>query len=278
MSQHVAIGRRTALGLLGACAAPLILGDRALAEDSQLPLKTTGLEHIGTTVPDPEAAATFYGRLFDPQLFQERDPPPRFYCRMGKAYLAFGGSANVTPKIDHICALVEDYKAQEMRKTLEAQGITMGNGPGGMPADPDGMRLQLLGVPGGLARTIIPAKRVTQDDAALQAIGLDHVVLLVSDLEKSAAFYGKFFGKEAARSNNPARIWFAADRTRLGLEQAAAGVAPKVDHFCVRIAGFEKHTVTERLKKLGAGMAPSNDEKLLRFHDPNGFLVELKAG
>ena len=44
---------------------------------------TTGLEHIGMTVPDQEAAAKFYGLIFDPQLFQERDPPPRFYTRIG---------------------------------------------------------------------------------------------------------------------------------------------------------------------------------------------------
>jgi hypothetical protein len=29
---------------------------------------------------------------------------------------------------------------------------------------------------------------------------------------------------------------------------------------------------------MGAEIAPSNDENLLRFHDPNGLLMELKAG
>ena len=53
-----------------------------------LPLQTTGLEHIGMTVPDQKASAEWYGRIFDPQLFQERDPPPRFYVRMGTAYIA----------------------------------------------------------------------------------------------------------------------------------------------------------------------------------------------
>ncbi len=47
---------------------------------------------------------------------------------------------------------------------VEAAGITMGAGPVGMPTDADGLRLQLLGVPGGLAKTIIPAYRVNQDE------------------------------------------------------------------------------------------------------------------
>ena len=125
-----------------------------------LPLKTTGLEHIGVTVPNPEASAKFYGQIFDPQLFKERDIPNRFYCKMGTAYLAFGTNAEVTaPKIDRICSLVVGYQAQYVRTALEAAGITMGAGALAMPTDGDGMRLQLLGVPGGLAGTIVPGRQ-----------------------------------------------------------------------------------------------------------------------
>lgn len=266
--------RRQALAYLGALAAA------GTARGSDLPLRTPGLEHIGLTVSDQKASAEFYGRIFDPQLFQEKDPPPRFYVRTGIAYLAFGGvrQNNPTPQVDHFCALVEDYKPQEMHKTLEEAGVPIGPAPFGMATDPDGMRLQLLGVPGGLARTVIPASRVTQEEAAVQAIGLDHIMLRVSDLEKSAAFYRKFFGSESSRTKKPVRAWFAVANTRLGLEEAAGGKMPGVDHFCFRVAGFNRKLVTEKLKKLGAEIASSNDEDLLRFHDPNGFTVELKAG
>jgi catechol 2,3-dioxygenase-like lactoylglutathione lyase family enzyme len=254
-----------------------LAGAAVLAQGQNLPLHTPGLEHIGMTVPDPETTAKFYGRIFDPQLFQERDPPPRFYVRTGISYIAFGGNATAQSKIDHFCALVEEYKAPEMRKSLEDAGITMGTGPGGMANDPDGLRLQLLGVPGGLARTIIPASRISQDDPAVQAIGFDHIMLAVSDLEKSAVYYRKFFGMEVSRTKKPERIWFAVAKTRLGLE-AAGGKAPAVDHVCIRVAGFDKKAITEKLKRLNVEIAPSNDEDLLRFRDPNGLLMELKAG
>ncbi len=263
--------RRGMVKLLGAGAASL-LAARA-AETGPLPIDTTGLEHIGFTVPDPEATAKFYGRIFDPQLFQEKDPPPRFYVRFGTAYAAFGGTAAATPKIDHFCALVKDYKPQEMRKSVEEAGIAMGAGPVGMPTDADGLRLQLLGVPGGLAKTIIPAYRVNQDDAAVQAIGLDHVMLHVSDLERSTAHYRKFFGMEASRTKNPNRVWFTAAKTRLGLEQVSAGEAPSVHHICIRVAELRP----DRLKAMGVEIMPPNDEKLLRFRDPNGLLMELKG-
>jgi catechol 2,3-dioxygenase-like lactoylglutathione lyase family enzyme len=255
----------------GAGAAGALTADAA--EATPLPLNTTGLEHIGLTVPDPEAAAKFYGRIFDPQLFQEKDPPPRFYVRFGTAYAAFGGMPGVTPKIDHFCALVKDYNSQETRKAVEGAGIAMGTGPLGMPTDADGLRLQLLGVPGGLAKTIIPAYRVTQDDAAVQPIGLDHIMLHVSDLERSVVHYRKFFGMEISRVNNPARVWFGVAKTRLGLELAAAGETPSVHHICMRVA----RVFPDKLKAAGVEILPANDEKLLRFRDPNGLLMELKG-
>jgi catechol 2,3-dioxygenase-like lactoylglutathione lyase family enzyme len=273
------LNRRHALAIIGAAAGPWAM--RGLAETPFLPLKTTGLEHIGMTVPDQEATAGFYGMIFDPQLFQERDPPPRFYVRLGISYIAFGGfganAQNPEPRIDHFCALVRDLNAQQMRKALEEAGIPTGQGPGGMATDPDGLRLQLLGVPGGLAKTIIPSTRISQEEPAVHAVGFDHIVLAVSDLDKSAACYRKFFGMEVSRSNKPERIWFAAARTRLGLEMVAPGGAPKVDHVCIKVAGFDQRGISEKLKDLNVDVIPSNDEAFLRFRDPHGIVMELRA-
>jgi hypothetical protein len=76
--------RREALAMIAAAPAALA------AQGSQLPLKTSGLEHVGFTVPNPQKSATFYGRIFDPQIFQEMMPPLRYYCRLGIGYVAFG--------------------------------------------------------------------------------------------------------------------------------------------------------------------------------------------
>ena len=260
-----AISRRQALQALGAL----------FLLPAELPLNTPGLEHVGLTVPNPEETAKFYGRIFNPQLFRERDAPPRYYVTAGTAYMAFGGMANATPKIDHFCALVQDYKAQDMRKALEEQGLTIAGA--GMIGDPDGLRLQLLNVPGGLAGTIVPGGRISLEPAAVHAIGLDHIVLLVSDLERSTAFYRKFFGMEESRTARPARVWFRVGNTRLGLE-LASGQQPRIDHCCFTVAGFDRQTISSKLKQLGAELAPSNDEQLLRFRDPHGIQWELKPG
>ncbi|MGP0076780.1 MAG: VOC family protein [Bryobacteraceae bacterium] len=266
--------RRQAIQWLGACAIPWLAPGVARADD--LPLHTTGIEHFGFTVPDPEATAKFYGGLFDQQLFQEKDPPPRFYVKLGAGYLAFGGNQTATPNIDHFCALVENYQPQEMRKNLEAAGVTMSPGPFGMALDPDGLRLQLLRVPGGLAKTIIPAYRLSQDDALFEAIAPDHVMLHVSDLDRSVEHYKKIFGPELSRTKKPERVWFGAARTKLGLELAAAGEKPSIHHICVRVAGFDKKSAIEKLKRRDLEGTVS-DEGFVRFHDPNGIVMELKG-
>ena len=240
-----------------------------------LPLQTTGLEDIGMTVPDQKASAEWYGRIFDPQLFQERDPPPRYYVRMGTAYLAFGGAPATDPtaKIDHFCALVKGYKPDEVRAAIEKSGIKMGNGRLGMPTDDDGIRLQLLGVPGGLARTIIPSTRITTDDAAVAAVGLDHVVLAVSDVERASSWYAKFFGPPAVKKAG--QVWFRIVNTRLALEPVPSGGKPAIERLSFRIAGFDRKAIASKLQKLGVETTSAPGDHALRFRDPNGFTIEL---
>jgi catechol 2,3-dioxygenase-like lactoylglutathione lyase family enzyme len=271
--ENCTYSRREALKWGGLMAATWVGAGSAFA--SELPLRTTGLEHLGLTVPDVEKSANIYGRIFDPDLYKEKDPPLRCYVKLGVGYVAIGGNATAPAKIDHVCALVQDYKPDEMRKSLEEAGLAAGRV--GMVSDPDGFRLQLLGVPGGLAKTTVPAGRVIEGPGIVQPVGFDHMVLVVADLDATAAFYRKFFGMEASRTKNPDRVWFNVANTRLGLEAASGGKQPGVDHFCVKVMGLDRKSTPEQLKRVGVEIVPSNDEGLLRFRDPNGIVVELKS-
>lgn len=262
-------------------AAAMLAGSWAVKSNAEepgsepLPLQTTGLEHVGMTVPDQKASAEWYGRIFDPQLFQERDPPARFYVRMGSAYIAFGGTppTDSSPKIDHFCALVKDYKPDEMRAAIEKAGIKIGAGRFAMPTDNDGIRLQMLGVPGGLAKTIIPSARITTDDAAVEAVGLDHIVLAVTDLDRASSHYAQFFGPPVSKKAD--QVWFQVAHTRLALEPVASGAKPAIERLAFRIAGFDKRVVAAKLQKLQVDAQPVRGDHALRFRDPNGFTIEL---
>jgi catechol 2,3-dioxygenase-like lactoylglutathione lyase family enzyme len=271
----ILFSRREALAMIAAAPAALV------AQGSQLPLRTSGLEHVGFTVPDPQKSAAFYGRIFDPQIFQEMMPPLRYYCRLGIGYVAFGPIPNANPtapaRIDHFCATVEDYRLEEMRAELKTHGLNLAGQPGfNAVTDPDGIRMQFMATPGGLLPTIIASTRVTQDDAICEAVGLDHVVMQVPDLEKSAGFYRKFFGMETARDRTSERIWFTAARTRLGLERVAAGQMPHIDRFGIRVAAFDRQAVARKLGAIGV-TAQSAGKNLLSFRDANGIAVELRG-
>ena len=268
----ILLTRREALAMFAAAPAAL-----AAQGSSQLPLRTSGLEHVGFTVPDPQKSAAFYGRIFDPQIFQEMQPPLRYYCRLGIGYAAFGPGANAPARIDHYCATVEDFRLDDMRAELKKHGFNLtGSASFNAVADADGIRTQFMATPGGLLPTIIPSTRVTQDDAICEAVGLDHIVLQVPDPEKSAAFYARLFGKETARERTPERIWFTAARTRLALEKVADGQMPHIDRFGVRVAAFDSQAVTRKLGAIGVTVLPSSGG-IVRFRDIDGIAVELRG-
>jgi catechol 2,3-dioxygenase-like lactoylglutathione lyase family enzyme len=240
---------------------------------SQLPLKTTGLEHMGTIVPNVEAAGKFYGRLFNPDLYKERDPPLRYYVTLGVGYLALGTHGPAAKGyFDHFCALVENYDPQGMAEQLKAEGLPPGKF--GIIPDPDGCGFQLLGVPGGLAKTVIPAGRIVPEEALVKPVHLDHVVLRTTDLAKSLEFYRKFLG-DAEKGGHRSDAWFRVAQTRLGLEQAHAGEAGRIDRIGIKVQPFDPKSVARELEKAGAVVTRASRKGLL-FTDPVGLTLELQ--
>ena len=282
-SSNRTIDRREWLAHVTNLAAGSLLVARSSAQQRLLPLRSSGLDHLSLTVPDPLLATRFYGRIFDPQVFHERTGIQRYYVRLGAAYMAFGPQANVTPYIDHIAAGVigfieADFGNAETKAEIAAAGLAAPPGALPMLSDPDKLRLQLVSTTHGLFDTIMPGGRVTSEPAALIPIGLDHIMLSVTDVDRSAAYYRKLFGVEASTDRNPRRVWFKLADTRLGLEAAPVGQKPSFSHFCVKVAGFHRDLVKARLGKLGVRVEPGSERGSLRFRDPNNLSVEIVAG
>jgi catechol 2,3-dioxygenase-like lactoylglutathione lyase family enzyme len=109
---------------------------------------------------------------------------------------------------------------------------------------------------------------------------MDHVLLLVSNLERSLPYYRQLYGPgtERPRDGN-GRVWFHLEKgTRIALEQAAAGQKPSIGHFAIAVAPFDRGALTTRLRELKADILPSADEPgVVRFRDNNGIIVEVRA-
>jgi catechol 2,3-dioxygenase-like lactoylglutathione lyase family enzyme len=269
MNKNPMLSRRAILGAMGLAA--LVPLARAA---SQLPLKTTGLEHMGTIVPDVEAAGRFYGRLFGPDIFKEQDPPLRYYVTLGVGYLALGthGAAQKA-FFDHFCALVEDYDAKAMAEQLKAEGLPPGRF--GIIPDPDGCGFQLLGVPGGLAKTVVPAGRIVPEEALVTPVHLDHVVLRSTDIERSLQFYRRFLGPEQQNRHHAAPVQFQLAQTHLVLEPAPAGEMGRIDRIGIKVQPFKRKLVARELKAMGAVVTQQPGDGVL-FTDPFGLTLELQ--
>jgi catechol 2,3-dioxygenase-like lactoylglutathione lyase family enzyme len=227
-------------------------------------------------------AATFYGKIFDPQVFHERTGVQRYYCRLGASYLAFGPRENATPFIDHIAVavidLVEaDLVKPEMKEQFTAAGIPVpaGSGSFSLLNDPDRLQLQLVSSTHGLFDTIISGGRVTTEHPVLYPIGIDHIIVSVADLDKSVAHYRRLLGQEERQGG---RAWFKVADARLGLEAAPTGQKPSFSHYCVKCAGYDQGKAKAGLEKLGVKTEAGSEKGTLRFTDVLGLPVEVMGG
>ena len=133
----------------------------------------------------------------------------------------------------------------------------------------------------------MPAARKKKAQPPNTVLGLDHVVLRVTDLAASIAFYGKVLGARIERELQTPRI------VQLRIGDCLLDLVPgrkkrekglNLDHFAVRVARFDPAALKRRLKRFGIapgdvaerygakGYGPS-----IYFNDPDGNTVEFKG-
>jgi catechol 2,3-dioxygenase-like lactoylglutathione lyase family enzyme len=121
-----------------------------------------------------------------------------------------------------------------------------------------------------------------QSTQVAQGLTLNHASLAVSDVEKSAAFYGKLLGlKEVSRPGNGG--------INLGLGSSFLGVYKiqepgRVHHVCIGVDDYDPERIAARLKEQGvqatvdrnpANRTSGGDQ--LYFTDPDGTRMQLSA-
>ena len=129
-------------------------------------------------------------------------------------------------------------------------------------------------------------------------IGLDHLVLRVRNMEVMITFYCDILG--CIKEREVAELDLVQLRAgtslidlvdcagklgrRGGLNTSSGSEGGSMDHFCLRIAGFDKEQAIKHLRAAGVrlgdfgtrygsnGMGPS-----LYLYDPEGNMIELKG-
>lgn len=283
------IRRRTLLGALCAGAAGAALfRSPAHGQARSLPLKNLGLEHLDIVVPDTAESARFYKRVFSSPLHeQEFRGGKRYFVLLGAlppdrqvGYIAIGAANGRPISVGHYCALAESADVAAIGTELTAAGYPAPGGGFGLIPDPDGLELQLFKPPAGLVTAAVPSSLAVADDGAFAPLGLDHVLLAVSDRERALRYYRFLYGEglETRDPDVPARVWFnLARNTRIGIEPAAPGAAPQFVRFGIKVAPFDSAAAANVLRAAGAEVLAVAPSRIL-LRDNYRITLEVTSG
>ena len=127
-------------------------------------------------------------------------------------------------------------------------------------------------------------------------LGLDHVVLRVSDMAGQERFYCEVVGCAVARRRPElGLLHLRAGRTMIDLVDAAGPLgqeggglpdhgAPNVDHLCLRVDPFDANAIAGHLRRhgvepseVGIRYGADGEGPSLYLHDPEGNRIELKG-
>lgn len=266
------VTRRDSLCLMAAAA----LATRRLAATIEPP-HFTMLDHVEFNVSDVENSVAFYARIFGNTVLKNNRTTRR-YLKLGPAFIAMDRGQEI--RVDHVCAGIPDFQIAQLHMYLGELSIPFRDYPSGRDlyvTDPDGTRLQLGGDNSWdqLLKGTASAQSIPADPPIFRPTGIDHVLLNVSDTEKSAAFFEKIFGPVTQRNNN--RTWFQVGKGRVGLLQAPAGQRPGVNHYCVAAEPFDHENALKRLAQAGAKIEAPDVAGAPEFRDPDGYLVQVMA-
>ena len=267
------ITRRRTLGILAS--APWAV-QRASAEAA---LTFTALDHVEFLASDVVKSVAFYAAVFGNTVLKNNKTTRR-YLKLGSAYIAIETAGQAGIRVDHVCAGIPGFKVADAHIYLAARGIEYKDYPSGRDlavTDPDGTRLQLASDNGWnlLSGGTASPESLPVGDPIFRPTGLDHVLLNVTEPEKSAEFFSKILGPVTQRNNN--RIWFQIGKSRIGLLKVPEGQRPGVNHYCVSAEPFDYAEAAKKLAQAGAKVETPEVAGTPDFRDPDGYRVQVMA-
>jgi hypothetical protein len=285
------IDRRSLLSMAALAAAPL--PRVALAQNSVLPLRTPGIDHLDVMVPDVETTTKFYMGLLKTELHaQPYRGGLRYFVLLRPlndkrevGYIAVGDSTGRGRYIGHFCTSVYDWREnseaifEAMAKEFSAGGY--GEFPGtvsfGTFQDPDGIEIQFLPAPDTLVTVAEPNELVPWHQGLVTPLQLDSVYVIVSNLERALGWYSVLYGQPAQVSADSAYFEFPESQTRLHLQQSRYeyGLRPRIAEFGIKVQPFDKAAAAAKVEELGGTVLPSEEPAVLRLRDPDGNTLRL---
>jgi catechol 2,3-dioxygenase-like lactoylglutathione lyase family enzyme len=137
-------------------------------------------------------------------------------------------------------------------------------------------RRELVGILTALAVAPMPA--VAQPaPAALKAATLNHASLIVSNLDRSVAFYQRTFGL-AVKSTQQGGVNLAVGDAFLGIYQGGQNAMPHINHFCFGIRDFDPAATTAALEAQNLPAESRTRDGVTQVYtaDPDNLRIQLQ--
>jgi metallothiol transferase len=117
-----------------------------------------------------------------------------------------------------------------------------------------------------------PASGAAQAQASptFQALGLNHLALRVTDLDRSQAFYEQHLGMTLIPGGRADLRLMACGPHVLNLFKAAK---PQMDHVCFTIPDYDPKVAVDRLK--AKNLTPDVEGDRTHFFDPDGYRLQV---
>jgi catechol 2,3-dioxygenase-like lactoylglutathione lyase family enzyme len=123
---------------------------------------------------------------------------------------------------------------------------------------------------------LVTGAHAAPKETELKAVTINHVTVKVPDLQRTSRFYQEFFGMSLKQQSKTTHI-LGVGNSFFGIEQGEAAGRATVDHYDFGISGFNADDARAKLRKRNLKYADGNSKESFKFHDPDGFQVQLNA-
>ncbi len=109
--------------------------------------------------------------------------------------------------------------------------------------------------------------------STFQGIGLNHIALRATNVQRSRDFYQKHFGLPVIHESQSNCFLGLGNNFLTLFQNQNAGL----DHFCIAIEKFNADAVMEELKRQGLNPTRPSGTDRVYFPDPDGLTVQLSS-
>jgi catechol 2,3-dioxygenase-like lactoylglutathione lyase family enzyme len=128
-----------------------------------------------------------------------------------------------------------------------------------------------------LTAAVVAPRLAAAQPAALKAATLNHASLIVSDLDRSVAFYQSAFGLPV-KSTQQGGVNLAVGDAFLGIYQGGPNAMPHINHFCFGIRDFDAAATVAALEGQGLPAESRTRDGVTQVYtaDPDNLRIQLQ--